>query len=83
MMKELKVEAWELGFEPVMGIVCKHILKQKQRLGGDFAVAFATPTRRQIELIWRLLGLRFYFIVLNMSKECQEKRVQETERTPH
>ena len=67
MMREMKVEAWESGFEPVMEIVCKHILKQKQRLGGDFAVAFATPTR-----IWRRLGSRFFFIVLNMSRECQE-----------
>ena len=74
-MKEMKVEAWDEGLEPVLKIICKNILRQKLRLGGDFAVAFATPTKRQRDMIRECLGSSLVFVVLNMSRECQEKRL--------
>ena len=35
----------EMMTGPIMEIICKNILKQKQRFGGDLAAAYATPTR--------------------------------------
>ena len=50
--------------------------RQKNRLGGDFAVAFAVMSRKSRDLLRTLLGTDLVFIVLNLTKECQTKRIE-------
>ena len=50
--------------------------RQKNRLGGDFAVAFAVMSRKSRDLLRTLLGPDLVFIVLNLTKECQTKRIE-------
>merc|ERR1712241_111721 len=40
-----QVEGIEEVFEPLLRIMCREIVKQKKRLGGDFAVAQAVMSR--------------------------------------
>ena len=40
-----QVEGLEKHFEPLLRIMCREIVKQKKRLGGDFAVAQAVTSR--------------------------------------
>ena len=77
-MEEGALEAWdEMLTGSMMEIICENIMKQKQRFGGDLAVAYATPTRRQRDFIRKCLGSSsLVFVVLNMSRECQEKRLK-------
>ena len=77
-MEEGAIEAWdEIMTGSIMEIICENIMKQKQRFGGDLAVAYATPTRRQRDFIRKCLGSSsLAFVVLNMSRECQEKRLK-------
>ena len=60
---------------PVISIMAKQIMTQKERLGGDFAVAFAVVTRESREFLRRILGPQLVFVVLNLTKECQTKRI--------
>ena len=57
-------------------IGCRLLSAQKQRLGGDFAVARATPTRQQRSMLKKVLGPDLVFIVLNLDSECQEARLR-------
>ena len=50
------------------------IAKQRTRLGGDWAIAFACFSRTQREMIRKIIGPDLVFIVLNISNECQKKR---------
>ena len=52
------------------------IMKQKKRLGGTFAVAFAVPDRRARDYVRSLLGPDLVFIVLNITRECQAERIK-------
>ena len=70
------VDAWDKLFEPIAEVICKNILRQKQRLGGNFAVAQATPTKFQRDIIRKYLGPSVIFVVLSLSGECQEKRLK-------
>ena len=51
-----------------------HIKKQRRRLGGDMAIAFAFFSRKQREAVQKVLG-DVVFLVLNMTQECQKKRI--------
>ena len=51
--------------------------RQKNRLGGDFAVAFAVISRKSRDLLRTLLGPDLVFLVLNLTKECQTKRIED------
>ena len=51
--------------------VASHVRQQRQRLGGDWAVAFALTSREEREQAKELLGEDVVFIVLNLSDECQ------------
>ena len=46
-----QVEGLEKHFEPLGRIICREIVKQKKRLGGDFAVAQAVISRDEIRLL--------------------------------
>ena len=51
------------------------ILKQRKRIGGNWSVDFAVFSRKQRDGLRKILGSDLIFIVLNMSKQCQEKRL--------
>ena len=55
--------------------IAKDVSRQNKRLGGNMAVAHAVFSRRQREAVRKILGPECTFIVLNMSKDCQKKRV--------
>ena len=55
--------------------MAKDISKQSKRLGGNMAVAQAIYSRKQRDDMRKILGPDCVFIVLNMSNECQKKRV--------
>lgn len=74
-MEEGKVDAWDELIEPVTKMICKNILRQQERLGGDFAVAWATPTKHQRDSIRKHVGPSVFFVVLSLSRECQSKRL--------
>ena len=62
-----------LPFYEVMG---KDITKQFKRLGGNWAIAQVIFSRNQRDFLRKVIGPRLGFIVLNMTKECQLKRVK-------
>ena len=61
--------------QPMYNHMAADISKQNKRLGGKMAVAQAIYSRKQREAMKKILGPECVFIVLNMSRECQKKRV--------
>ena len=61
---------------PLLKVMAKDILRQKKRLGGDFAVAFAVSRRESRDLLREQMGPDLVFIVLNLTKECMTERVE-------
>ena len=60
------------GFYTAM---CKDIAAEKKRMGGDWVVAFSVPTKALRDHIRKQLGPELIFVVLNMTKEDQMKRI--------
>ena len=52
-----------------------NIAMHKKRLGGDFAVAFAAPSRSLREACKEVLGPQLIFVCIRLSKEANKKRV--------
>ena len=50
--------------------------KEQKRIGGDFAVAQAVPTRKMRDYIRSKLGSNLIFVVLHMSREEQYERIK-------
>ena len=48
---------------------------QRKQIGGDWAIAQAVFSRTQRDFLRNKLGPNLVFIVLNLTKECQKKRV--------
>jgi len=68
----------DYNMEPIKIVykeMCKEILKERNRLGGDWAVAQAIPTRQMRDYCKELLGSDLIFVVLNMSEKDQVARV--------
>jgi len=64
--------------EPIKGFfeaLCKDLNNERKRLGGDWVVAMAVPFRSHRDLIRAALGPDLVFVVLNMNKEDQQKRL--------
>ena len=79
MFKEMmagKFDNLEVALQPMYENMAKSVKKQKERLGGNMAIAQAVFTRSQRDSLRKLVGPDLVFIVLNMSKECQIKRVK-------
>ena len=55
----------------------KDIMNEQKRIGGDWAVAQAVPTREVRDRIRSIMGPNLIFIVLHMSKEDQASRIKE------
>ena len=60
---------------PMLHEMALDIERQHKRLGGNFAIAQAVFNRSQRDQIKKDLGPNLNFIVLNLSRECQSKRV--------
>jgi len=75
-MHKGEVDGFDEAMQPLLKLMSREIIKQKKRLGGDFAVAHAVVSRRSRDLCRSLLGPDAVFIVLNLTKSCVRKRLQ-------
>ena len=73
-------DSYEEKLQPLYKNMGQDIVKQSKRLGGDMIIAQAVFSRDQREYLREIIGPNLIFLVLNMNKDCQMKRV--TERTP-
>ena len=71
-----KYDAVEETLNPLYDQMSNHVMIQRKRLGGDMAIAQAVFSRRQRDKLRKIIGPDLVFIVLNMTKECQKKRIQ-------
>ena len=62
---------------PMITALSKDISQQRERLGGDWSVAYAVFSRKQRQLLRELLGPDLVFVVLNMTKDCMVKRLRQ------
>ena len=60
---------------PMFHEMALHIDQQRKRLGGNWAIAQAVFSRAQRDQIRKDLGPNLIFMVLNVTRECQHKRV--------
>ena len=75
MSGQIDGDDFDVNIRPVLKIMAKDILRQKTRLGGDFAVAQAVVSRESRDLLRKHMGPDLVFIILNLTKECQTKRI--------
>ena len=61
---------------PMYKIFSDDILYEKQRIGGNFVIAHAVPTRKMRDILKEQLGNEAIFITLTISEEAQRKRVE-------
>ena len=61
--------------KPFFRALAKDIVKHKKRLGGNFAVAQAVPTRVLRDCIKEIFGPQGIFVVLRVTKETNAKRI--------
>merc|ERR1712062_292364 len=57
------------------GAMSKDIANEQKRIGGDFVIAQAVPTRKIRDFIRNQMGENLIFVVLHMSKEDQMERI--------
>ena len=65
----------DVAFKEIGVLTAQEIKKQKDRIGGDWAIAFALFNRTQREAVRKVFGPNLIFVVLSMSKECTFKRM--------
>ena len=63
-------------FRKLYTLMAEDVLRERKRIGGDWAVAQAVPTRELRDYIRGIIGAELIFVVLHMSKEDQEARVK-------
>ena len=56
--------------------IADDVIKEHKRIGGDFVVAHAVPTRKSRDYIRTLFGENLTFVVLYMSKEDEINRIK-------
>ena len=76
MMKGQGFDNFEVTLDPLYDYMGMDIARQRTRLGGNMAIAQAVFSRKQRDKLRSLIGPDLVFIVLNMTKECQSKRVR-------
>ena len=57
-------------------LMSEDIMREQKRIGGDFAIAQAVPTRVFRDRIRAKMGPKLVFVVMHMSQEDQEARVK-------
>ena len=65
----------KINVEKYYTSMCKDIITERRRLGGNWVVGFTVPTRHLRDHIKNQCGPDIYFVVLNMTKEDQRKRI--------
>ena len=74
-LKMLKCEEFdEEGLAKLYGVLCDDIKRERERIGGDWAVALEVNSRRLRDLARSRLGPDTTFIVLDMAWEDLEER---------
>ena len=58
------------------GVIAEDVSKEHARIGGNFAVTQAVPTRELRDHIRTILGENLIFVVLHMSREDQIRRIK-------
>ena len=74
------IDGKEHDFESICkfySLMAKDIDTEQKRIGGDWAVAHAVPTRKFRDHIRKVLGPNLIFIVLHMTKEDQVARIKQ------
>ena len=71
-----KLDGVEEKLEPMYKIMAKDLIKQRSRLGGNWAIAQAVFSRKQRELLRSIIGPDLVFIVISMTKECNAERIK-------
>merc|ERR1719225_899775 len=62
-------------FNIIAEATCEDIIRQRQRLGGDWATAFAVFSRTQRDIIRNTLGNDVIFFILHLTQESNHKRL--------
>ena len=75
-MMQGKFDGIEAKLDPLYNHMSSHVKMQKDRIGGNMAIAQAVFSRSQRIKIRKILGPDLIFIVLNMTKECTKKRIE-------
>ena len=57
-------------------LICEDIKRERERIGGDWAVALIVNTRRMRDLVRSRLGPDLTFVVLDMAWEDLEERMR-------
>ena len=60
--------------EPFYQGLAEDIVKQRKRLGGNWAIAEAIFSRKEREFLRTMIGNDLVFIVLNLTETCQIQR---------
>jgi len=71
--KEFNIE----DYREFYTIMCEDIMRERKRIGGDWAVAGVALTQSMRDHIRSKLGKDLFFVILSMDKEEQRKRVTE------
>jgi len=66
----------EYQLEDFYAMMCEDILRERKRVGGDWVVAQAVPTRKLRDLIKSKLGPDLLFVVLNLDKDHHRERLE-------
>ena len=69
-------EGIEEDLVPFYEALSSYIVSQRKRLPQNWAIANAVFSRTQRETLRRQIGPELVFIVLNLTKDCQIKRLQ-------
>ena len=56
--------------------ISEDVSKEQKRIGGDFVVAHAIPSRKARDYVRTIFGDNLIFVVLHMSKEDEIKRIK-------
>ena len=71
-----KFDNVEEALNPMYKHMANHVVMQRKRFGGSMAIAQAVFSRTQRDKLRKIIGPDLVFIVLNMTKECQRKRIK-------
>ena len=74
-INEESTKKLDKAFEEIGVVTGEEIKKQKDRIGGDWAIAFALFNRKQREAVRKVFGPNLIFVVLSVSKECNFQRL--------
>ena len=62
--------------KPFYRVMAQDIVRYKKRLGGNFAIAQAVPTRELRDCMKDIFGPQATFVTIRLSKETNQKRIE-------